>query len=265
MWPAGAGAEASASVGGRSRKAGTEVGESQHHAVLGRLGRIDLGGNSYDDAAFAARCRIVHTDQRSGQAEAFREIGTKLLSRFGRTQQGMVVTSSSRQSGKTTCASNIALVLAQTGRKVLLVDANEENPALHRVFAGSSGKPGLNEVMFDLAALDEAVQATNVPALSVMHATTNAGSDEEYDAITVERLYHELRQRFDWVIFDSGIMSQKLTKLLLQAVGKALSVANGTSSEDELAMAAQIELCGAVNLGFVENYYTADRKALQQA
>ena len=207
-----------------------------------------------DDAAFAARSRIVHTDQRSAAAESFREAGTKLLSRFGRTPQAVVVTGTQRHSGKTTCASNLALVLAQTGRKVLLVDANEENPSLQRVFPGGSGKPGMSEVMFDQSMLAEALQATSIPALSVLHWSASAGVTDDYNAASLEKLCGELRRRFDWVVFDSGAMQLTLTRRLLAAVGKALCVSG--SGEDAQTATAQIELCGAVNLGLVENTYS---------
>ncbi|MBN1766151.1 MAG: hypothetical protein JW860_12895, partial [Sedimentisphaerales bacterium] len=94
----------------REKPAASKEPVPQHtSAVLGRINSIELGGSSREKLAFAARCRIVHTDQRCSQAETFREVGTVLLRRFGDTQQSLVVTSMERGSGKTTCASNLAL------------------------------------------------------------------------------------------------------------------------------------------------------------
>jgi Mrp family chromosome partitioning ATPase len=115
--------------------------------ILGQIRRIELGGTSQEDMAFAARCHVVQIDQSDSQAEVFRGLSSTLLGRFGSAQQSLVVTSSTTQCGKTTCACNLALSLAQAGRRILLVEANLDAPALHRVFSNTKENPGLVDVL----------------------------------------------------------------------------------------------------------------------
>ncbi len=220
--------------------------------VLGYVEEIELGGRGSGDLAYSARCQIVDSDQSSAAAESFREIGTRLLGRFGKTQQNVVVTSEAGGSGKTTCACNLALFLARSGRKVLLVDANRTAPAVDRVFGKAEGQPGLSEVLAEMGLLEEAIQPTEADHLMVMHQS-RAGAGADYDMTQLSRLDHELRQRFDWVLYDAGSLPDAFTRDVLQAAGKALFITTAVDPAVSARATEQIERCGAVNLGVVNN------------
>ena len=229
-------------------------------SVLGRIGRIELGGNNEKDAAFAARCRVVHTDQRSGSAAAFREISTCLLGRFGDTQQSVVVTSLSAQSGKTTFACNLALMLAQSSRKVVLVDMNPHGAALERVFATEQGQSDISDVLADPSVLDEALQETDVANLKVLHchreaSTPDGGSGWLYrtNKASLAELDRKLAQQFDWVIYDAESPRSQLTANLLHAIGRAIYIDATAAPHSQEEVIEQIEHCGALNIGLVEN------------
>ncbi len=229
-------------------------------SVLGRIGRIELGGNNEKDAAFAARCRVVHTDQRSGSAAAFREISTDLLGRFGDTQQSVVVTSLSAQSGKTTFACNLALMLAQSSRKVVLVDMNPQGAALERVFAMEQGQSDISDVLADPNVLDEALQETDVANLKVLHcrrevSTPDGDSGWLYrtNKASLAELDRKLAQQFDWVIYDAESPQSQLTANLLHAVGRAIYIDATAAPHTQEEVTEQIEHCGALNIGLVEN------------
>jgi uncharacterized protein involved in exopolysaccharide biosynthesis/Mrp family chromosome partitioning ATPase len=229
-------------------------------SALGRIGRIELGGNNEKDAAFAARCRVVHTDQRSGSAAAFREISTNLLGRFGDTQQSVVVTSLSAQSGKTTFACNLALMLAQSSRKVVLVDMNPQGAALGRVFATEQGQSDISDVLADPNVLDEALQETDVANLKVLHcrrevSTPDGDSGWLYrtNKASLAELDRKLAQQFDWVIYDAESPQSQLTANLLHAVGRAIYIDATAAPHSQEEVTEQIEHCGALNIGLVEN------------
>jgi len=223
--------------------------------ALGRIGNISLGGDSREDVAFAARCRIVHTDSSSVQAAAFREIGTSLLNRFGQTPQSVVITSSGWASGKSTCACNLALVLAQAGRAVLLVESDLRHVALNRVFATDQGNPGLIDVLADRDMLDESLQETDVANLSVLHCGNTEDRASTPSAMDLTQLNRDLADRFDWVIYDGPDLEEQLTCDLLQAVGRALFVSSSQENDTSQINDAieRIEHCGAINIGWVEN------------
>lgn len=229
-------------------------------SVLGRIGKIELGGSNEKDAAFAARCRVVHTDQRSSSAAAFREISTNLLSRFGDTQQSVVVTSLNAQSGKTTFACNLALMLAQSSRKVVLVDMNPQGTALGRVFATEQGQSDISDVLADPNVLDEALQETDVANLKVLHCRREVSISDgdsgwlyRTNKASLAELDRKLAQQFDWVIYDAESPRSQLTANLLHAVGRAIYIDATAAPHSQEEAIEQIEHCGALNIGLVEN------------
>jgi uncharacterized protein involved in exopolysaccharide biosynthesis/Mrp family chromosome partitioning ATPase len=229
--------------------------------ILGQLRRIELGGTSQEDMAFAARCHIVQIDQSDSQAEVFRGLSSTLLGRFGSARQSLVVTSSTTQCGKTTCACNLALSLAGAGRRILLVEANLEAPALHRVFSNTRENPGLVDVLTNTNPdlWEQAIQATEVENLSVMGIGQANGLPVDQTP-EIAGLHQRLKNRFDWIIYDAGAVEVQFTKTLLQTVGKSICVSLADQTSKQKAITEQIEHCGAINLGVIENNYKAGQQ-----
>jgi uncharacterized protein involved in exopolysaccharide biosynthesis/Mrp family chromosome partitioning ATPase len=90
---------------------------------------------------------ITHFDPKSPVAEAYRTLRTNI--QFQRMERGgkvLVVTSPTLQEGKTTTIVNLALTMAQSGQKTLLVGANMRRPSIHRFF-GIERDPGLSDIL----------------------------------------------------------------------------------------------------------------------
>jgi polysaccharide biosynthesis transport protein len=90
---------------------------------------------------------ITHFDPKSPVAEAYRTLRTRI--QFTRLERGgkvLVVTSPTLQEGKTTTIVNLALTMAQSGQKTLLVGGNMRRPSLHRFF-GIEREPGLSDIL----------------------------------------------------------------------------------------------------------------------
>jgi len=231
--------------------------------IMGKVGLMKLGSNNIEDAAFAARCHIVQTDQSSSAAGSFRQVVTNLLGRFGDTRQNMVVTGARTKSGKTTCACNLAVLLAQSGRKVLLVDANPESPDLKRVFPEVKNKPGVQDILEDMSQIDLAMQQTDISNLYVL-GFGGEDSPENWDEPKIWVMTNGLRMRYDWVIYDGSTLEDRWTQALLQAVGKSLCVISSETNEEDEKATEVIEQHGAVTIGLIENYQVQKTSVSQE-
>ncbi len=112
----------------------------------------------------------VHNDPRSSMAEAYRSVRTALqFSTSHGAPKRLLVTSTTRDEGKSTTAVALAINFAQMGHHVLLVDADMRNPSVHKML-GISNELGLSNLLSDDARGETLIQPTVVPNLSVLTA-----------------------------------------------------------------------------------------------
>jgi polysaccharide biosynthesis transport protein len=174
--------------------------ELQAHLGLPSLGMLpavaakDLGG-AYP---------MVGGKATAAFTEAFRAVRTNIM--FGSAEEGpktLVITSTGPGEGKTTFSSNLAVSLAQSGQRVLLIDADMRKPKLHDAF-GTSQEPGLSNLLVGTVKASEAVRKSRTAGLWLMTAgkippnpTELVGSQRFRD------LMNSLKEHFDWIIVDS--------------------------------------------------------------
>src|SRR5207302_3527432 len=90
---------------------------------------------------------ITHFDPKSPVAEAYRTLRTNVqFARMERAGKVLVITSPTLQEGKTTTIVNLALTLAQSGQRTLLIGGNMRRPSIHRFF-GIEREPGLSDIL----------------------------------------------------------------------------------------------------------------------
>ncbi len=148
---------------------------------------------------------VTYVRPKSEAAEAYRALRTSiLLSSFGAPPKVILVTSALPQEGKTTISANSALVLAQRGGRVLLIDADLRRPGIDKLF-GLRSRGGLSSVISGVDKIDDViVQFTQVPNLWIMPAgpvppqpAELLGSSVMKDHIT------RWRNEFDHIIIDT--------------------------------------------------------------
>jgi succinoglycan biosynthesis transport protein ExoP len=148
---------------------------------------------------------VTYVRPKSEAAEAYRALRTSiLLSAFGAPPKVILITSALPQEGKTTISANSALVLAQRGGRVLLIDADLRRPGIDKLF-GFRSRGGLSSVISGVDKIDDViVQFTKVPNLWIMPAgpippqpAELLGSSVMKDHIT------RWRNEFDHIIIDT--------------------------------------------------------------
>ena len=182
---------------------------------------------------------IPHTNPRSVVTEAYRAFrALLLLSRAGGVKS-IVVTSAVPGEGKTTTALNLAVTLAQLGRRVILLDADLHKPRVHTIL-GLSNRKGLVSVLAEGSKLEDVLQTTPVPNLWVVPAgplTPNPSGLLSSDAMG--KLLKDVQGAFDYVVFDSPPVLPVADALILGAItdGVVVTVLGGKTSREVVAKA----------------------------
>ena len=136
------------------------------------------------------------------------------------------MTSAGAGEGKSATAANLAVVFAQAGQSVLLVDTDLRRPSLHRLFHCESTR-GLTNILVGESTIDDVVQDTHVEGLRlVASGPLPPNPAEMLDSAAMQRLIDELANHADVVIFDSPpaivltdavILSSKIDRTILVA------------------------------------------------
>jgi receptor protein-tyrosine kinase len=207
------------------------------------------------DKNLGAEPAISFESDNSATAEAFRKLRTNLqFLTVDHPPRVLVVTSSSPSEGKSTTSINIALALAEAERTVVLVDGDLRRPRLAK-YLDVLGSVGVSTVLSGGAALDEVLQQTKFPRLSVLAAgPTPPNPSELLGSLAAEKMLSELRSRFDYVVIDSAPLLAVTDGAILAAKsdGALVVVKAGKTRQDQLKHAiGMLNDVGATLLGAV--------------
>ena len=203
---------------------------------------------------------LIYADPRSGLSEAYRQLRTSiLLSTAGHAPKSLLITSSLPSEGKTTTATNTAISLAQTGAKVLIIDADMRRPRLHSVFNISNGE-GLSTLLSSESTEADIARVVKLDEGTKMHLLTSGpippnpaeliGSDQ------MATLLKRLQKHYSHVVIDSPPITSFTDGVLIASMvdGVILVVHSGKSSRQVVKRAKQLlQDVGARLLGVVLN------------
>jgi capsular exopolysaccharide synthesis family protein len=172
--------------------------------------------------------------------EAIRSIRTRLfLANDAAGPRTFVITSARPGEGKTVLASNLAVAIAMTGRRVLLVDADLRRPQLDGIF-NVSRSPGLSDVLRGDARPSEAMSESSTKGLFIMPVgldVTNAADLLDNERLTP--LIHGFRQVFDVVVIDSPpVLAVADASIVANAVTSVVFVVGSGTTSKEVAQSA---------------------------
>jgi capsular exopolysaccharide synthesis family protein len=189
--------------------------QAQMISGLPPLGMIPLGSRTAREGANPKRLVIATSKEavelitqvrpQSQMAESYRALRTSLLlSNLGAPPKVIMVTSALPQEGKTTTSINCAVVLAQKGIRVLLIDADLRRPSIHKTL-GMGPRSGLSNVLTGSATLQQAItRSPTLPNLDVLPAGTPPPNPAELLASSNMRdVLQELRGQYDHIVVDT--------------------------------------------------------------
>ncbi len=212
---------------------------------------------------------IAQLRPNSEAAECYRSLRTSiLLSALDSPPKVLLVTSPLPQEGKTTTSVNCAIVLAQRGSRVLLVDADLRRPGVHRAF-GFDRKGGLSTVLTGSTPIESVLRTyPEVPNLSIMPAGPPPPHPAELlDASKMRSLIAQWRKEYDHVIIDTPPALSVTDPVLLsvEADSIILVIRSGKTTKDALRRAGELLwqvnakvmgiVVNGIDLGSPDHYY----------
>jgi succinoglycan biosynthesis transport protein ExoP len=253
--------------------------QAQVISALPSLGMIPLGSRSSRELGSRQKLALASSTEavelvtqsrpRSQMAESYRALRTSLLLTFaGGPPKVILITSALPEEGKTTTSVNSAIVLAQKGTRVLLIDGDLRRPSIHKTL-GMGPKIGLSNVLTGNATLQQAIiPSTILPDLFILPAGTSPPNPAELLASNkMKNVLEELRKQYDHIVIDTP-PTLSVTDAVVMSTGAdavVLVIRSGHTTKPALRRARDILLqvnarvCGvlvnAVDLNSPDYYY----------
>jgi polysaccharide biosynthesis transport protein len=169
---------------------------------------------------------LIEEEGESPHAEAYRVLRTNVLfSRKDENLNTVAVVSAGAGEGKSTTVFNLAAVFAQSDKRVLVVDSDLRRPTLHKMFHVTNSL-GLTNYLLKQNTLEEVIQTTKIPMLDFLASGKLPSSSLGIlSSAQMKSLIGELKQRYDFVFFDSPpIMGVSDASILASEVDMTLQV-----------------------------------------
>ena len=187
----------------RSFRSPDEIATELAIPILAHIPQTQISPADRKDDQIDLSVVSVHRS-KSSQSEAYRGVRTGLYfnNRNGETKV-IQVTSPVPGDGKSTTAANLAVTMAQSGRKTLLLDADFRRPRVAKLF-GTREDIGITSAISGHVELPDAIQVTSVDNLSVLACGKRPGNPAELlSSERFDEMLQLLREQFDYVIIDS--------------------------------------------------------------
>jgi protein-tyrosine kinase len=176
---------------------------------------------------------ITHLDPRAPISEQYRTIRTNIqFSSVDESIQSLLITSSGPGEGKSTTVANLAIVFAQQGKKVLLIDADLRKPTVHYTFQ-LNNHIGLTNVLTKQSTIDFSVNKTDIENLFVMSSGPIPPNPAELlGSKAMDEFLEVSLQQFDMVIFDTPpVLAVTDAQILANKCNGTILVVNSGKTE----------------------------------
>jgi len=179
----------------------------------------------------------------SHQSEAYRTVRTALYFGMGGQDHKVIqITSPNQSDGKSTLAANLAITIAQSGRKTLLIDADLRRPRIDKLFQ-LDRSVGMTSVIEGKTNLDSAIQHTEIKNLSCMTSGPIPKNPSELlTSSDFEQLLKQLKVQFDFLVLDTAplLYVSDPSAVAPRVDGVVLAVRNAKKARHDASRAADI-------------------------
>ena len=215
-----------------------------------------LGGIVFDENA-DSNPLIVHTSPKSTRAEAFRQLRTNIqFIEAAEGRKSIVVTSSIPSEGKSSTIANLAIAMADTGAKVLLIDCDLRKPKMHKYFS-VEGAVGLTNLLIGQVKVNDVVQRWGRKHLDLLPAgQVPPNPSELLGSEAMKKFLAKAEKDYDVVLLDSAPLLPVTDAAILSKLtgGVVVVVAVGKTTKPQLTAAlGHVETVGGRVLGFIMN------------
>lgn len=212
----------------------------------------------------AQRRQILNKNSSFPIQEAYKSLRTNI--RFSIRGEGcrkICITSATAGEGKSITLLNLAISIAESGQKVLLIDADMRRPAVARLLV-EKPVPGLSNVLAGLSTAEEAIRKEIYPNLDILFSgDVPPNPSEILSTSEMETLITKMSGRYDYILVDTppvGVVSDAcLVANILDGV--LLLVRQGRTKRDEVKRAVKnLQMTDARILGYVLNGVSVEHK-----
>ena len=231
----------------------------KQHLNIPYLGPAPLFGMESDGNPEGDRSRelvTLHSPKSTG-SESYRGIRTSILfSSAESAPQVILITSAGPKEGKTITTANLAVTMAQSGSKVMILDCDMRRPKLHKVF-GAARDQGVSNILVGSTDLDKAIFHTHLPNLDIIPCgPIPPNPSEMLGSARMSTLLNKLRKQYAHILIDSPPSTAVTDAVVLsKSVDGVVLVIRAGDTVREIVKngVAQLETVGAHILGAVLN------------
>ena len=188
----------------------------------------------------------MHCNPKSPAAEAFRIIRTNLqFSNFNKQLKSILITSAGASEGKTTVISNLAITIAQSGIKILLIDADIRKPSVHKFFGVSNEKGLTNLLILEDKNHCDYIQKTQMDNLDLLlSGPVPPNPSELLGSNSMQKILEDVKSAYDMVLLDTSPVCIVTDPMILSSItdGVILLVNSGKTQIEAVQRAKELLL-----------------------
>jgi protein-tyrosine kinase len=198
---------------------------------------------------------ISYINPKSMISEQYRTIRTNIqFSSIEKAYRTLIITSAGFGEGKTTTTANLGVVMAQQGKKILIVDADLRKPMMHFIFK-TENTTGLTNVLIQQTLLQEAIRKTEIEKLDILPSGPIPPNPADLlSSDSMKELMEQALKEYDVILFDSPPVNAVADTQILSNLGDGvvLVVNSGKTKMDtglnalESLISAKAKLLGVV-------------------